>query len=325
MSAESISDRRGDRIAAVTGASGFIGRALCHRLHTEGWWVRGVSRRTTSHRDWDEGFVIDLGRDAVPPDLLTGAETLFHVAGRAHSIAGGERDWESYRRDNLESTRSLIAAAEDAGVRAMVYFSSVKAECATGEPGATVTDPYAESKWHAERAMLAPHRIPHAVVLRPALVYGPQPRGYLGLMIRAVRAGWMPPLPETGNARSMVHLDDLIAAALLGARDSRANRRVYVVTDGHPYSTREIYETILAALGRRPPRWNMPLAPLRVAARAGDLARGVTGRRMPFDSELLDKVLGSALYDGTAIEQELGFRAQLRLADAIAEMVATTD
>ena len=274
--------------------------------------------------DWDEYFAVDLGHEPVPARALEGVDALFHLAGRAHSVADPRRGWEMYRQDNLESTRALLANAKSSGVRCVVFVSSVKAGDANPlDP--PYKDPYAHSKRLAEQAVLEGDCVAHPVVVRPALVYGPEPKGYLRLMIKAVRSGWFPPLPEVGNARSMVHRDDLARALIAVATDDRARGRTYVVTDGHPYSTREIYETILSALGRRAPSWSLPLAPLRLAARVGDLGERLTGRRWPLDSELLDKVLGSAFYDGTAIERELGFRARLRLADAIEEMVATTD
>ena len=318
-------------LVLVTGASGFIGPRLCQRLREDGSEIRAVMRRPTQG-PWDESIQLELGTEPVPPGLLHGVDAVFHLAGRAHALGDGPQAEAAYRRANLQSTLDLLAAARAQGTRAFVLFSSVKAlregwdeSNRTVPPDPARLTPYGRSKWLAEQAVLGEGTVPHPVVLRPALVYGPSSKGCLWLMIRAVRGGWFPPLPEVGNARSMVHRVDLVEAALLAATHPAAKHRIYVVTDGHPYRTREIYETILSALGRRAPSWNFPLAPIRLAARAGDLAERLTGRRMPLDSELLDRVLGSALYDGRAIENELGFRARLRLADAIGEMVSTTD
>jgi nucleoside-diphosphate-sugar epimerase len=184
--------------------------------------------------------------------------------------------------------------------------------------------PYGRSKLAAERAVLGSGSVAHPVVLRPALVYGPNPKGYLELMIRAVRGGWFPPLPEVGNGRSMVHRDDLVEAAVLCAIDPRAIGRAYVVTDGTPYSTRQIYELILDALGRKPPGWTVPLPLLRAAARVGDTLGRLRGRRFPLDSDVLEKLLGSARYDGGPICRELGFVPKRDLRGSMTEMVATT-
>jgi UDP-glucose 4-epimerase len=316
-------------LALVTGASGFIGPALCRRLRDQGWRVRAVMRRP-SDGPWDEACLIDLGREPVPTETLAGVDCVFHLAGKAHALADGPGADEEYRISNVQSTLDLLAAAQVQSVRAFLYFSSVKAmggggEAAqAGDSGLVPDSPYGCSKLAAEQAVLGGGAVPHPVVLRPALVYGPLPKGYLELMIRAVRGGWFPPLPELGNARSMVHRDDLVDAALLCAFDPRAVGRAYVVTDGTPYSTRQIYEFILESLGRRPPAWTLPVSVLRAAAKAGDTLGRLRGRRFPFDSELLEKLFGSARYDGQAICRELGFVPRRDLRGSMSEMVAST-
>jgi UDP-glucose 4-epimerase len=316
-------------VALVTGASGFIGPALCRRLRQGGWRVRAVVRRPADG-PWDESILVDLGRAPVPPGTLAGVDCVFHLAGKAHALAEGPEADEEYRISNVQSTLDLLAAAQAQSVRGFVYFSSVKAMDRSGDSrraaGAELVpdSPYGRSKLSAERAVLGSGAVPHPVVLRPALVYGPNPKGHLGLMIRAVRAGWFPPLPDLANGRSMVHRDDLVEAALLCASDPRAIGKAYVVTDGTPYSTRQIYEWILEALGRKPPSWTLPVSVLRAGARVGDALGRVRGRRFAFDSELLEKLVGSACYDGEAIRRELGFAPRRDLRGSMAEMVATT-
>jgi nucleoside-diphosphate-sugar epimerase len=314
------------RRALVTGASGFIGPSLCVALKANGWDVRAVMRRPATG-PWDEAVLLDLGSEPCPDTLLKGVDCVFHLAGRAHAVSEGPAAEEAYRLANLQSTTDLLAAARAQTVRAFVYFSSVKA---IGEQGdlmqtaGTPTTPYGRSKRAAEQAVLGSDAIPHPVVLRPALVYGPRPKGHLELMIRAVRAGWFPPLPELENRRSMIHRDDLVRAALLCADDPRARGRAYVVNDGPGYSTRELYLAILATLGRRPPAWHLPFAVLRLAARVADQAGRMLNRRLPFDSVALEKLFGSACYDGEEIRRDLGFQPQRSLSDSIAEMVRTT-
>lgn len=306
----------------VTGASGFVGRALCERLQAEGRAVTAVMRRPADG-PWDSARRVDLGRELIPDALLAGVDTVFHLAGKAHALADSPDAEEDYRRSNVQSTLDLLAAARRCGVRAFIYFSSVKA-IAEGPDGTPPDTPYGRSKLAAERAVLEGGDVPHAVVLRPSLVYGPHPKGYLELMIRAIRGGWFPPLPELGNGRSMVHRNDLAEAALLCAQDPRARGRTYVVTDGTGYSTRRIYELILDALGRAPPRWNLPVALLRLAALGGDAIGRLRGRRFSLDSDVIEKLIGSAVYDGLPIRQELGFRPRRSLEDSIREMVDTT-
>ena len=318
-----------DRTAVVTGASGFIGPGLCRRLKANGWRVRALMRRPVAG-PWDDLCLADLGREPVPLEALAGVDCVFHLAGKAHALAESAGAEDAYRLANYQSTLDLLATARAQGVRAFVYFSSVKAGGQGDSPGpdpgprlAALT-PYGRSKRLAEEAVLSAGAIPHPVVLRPSLVYGPHPKGYLNLLIRAVRAGWFPPLPELGNRRSMIHRDDLAAAALCCADDPRANGKTYVVTDGHPYSTRQVYEFILESLGRRTPGWTLPVGLLHLAARGGDALGRIRGRRVLFDSDVLDKLIGSALYDGGQITQDLGFTPRRDLQESMPEIVATT-
>jgi nucleoside-diphosphate-sugar epimerase len=118
-----------------------------------------------------------------------------------------------------------------------------------------------------------------------------------------------------------VHVLDVIAAALLAAADPRSDGRVYLLTDGAPYSTRWLYERIRRALGRPVPVWTVPLWFLRSAAAAGTLAQQVLGRRLPLDREGLSKLTGDAWFSSERIRAELGFRPRHSLAAAIPEMV----
>ena len=313
-------------IALVSGASGFIGPSLCRHLKAAGWQVRAIMRRPVPG-PWDASVLINLGREPVPLETLADVDCVFHLAGKAHALAQGPGADEEYQRANCRSTLDLLAASRAQGVRGFVYFSSVKAigdgpGRDSSEPAAM--SPYGRSKRAAEDAVLTSGAVPHPVVLRPALVYGPNPKGYLELLIRAVRAGWFPPLPDLGNARSMVHRDDLVEAALRCAIDPRARSQTYVVTDGTPYSTRQVYEFILTSLGRRVPGWTLPPGLLHVAARGGDVLGRIRGRRFVFDSDVLDKLIGSAVYDGSQICRELGFRPHRGLGESMAEIVAST-
>lgn len=315
--------------ALVTGASGFIGRVLCERLKAEGHQVHAVMRRPADG-PWDAATLIDLGRGTLPLGLLSGVDTLFHLAGRAHALGDGPGSDEAYRLANLQSTLDLLAAARAEGVRAFVYFSSVKALGEAGDrevsecPETLPTSPYGRTKRLAELAVLEEHSVPHPVVLRPSLVYGPDPKGYLGQMIRATRSGWFPPLPELGNRRSMIHVEDVVEAALLCAVDPRARGRAYNLTDGSDYSTRQVYEYILEALGRPMPHWTLPTPLLRWAAYTGDTLGRIMRRRLPFDSDTLEKLLGSARYDGGSIRRELGFEPRHGLRESMGSLLATT-
>ncbi len=302
-----------------------LGRPLCHTLHSHGWRVIAVTRKQEAG-PWDESIQADLASQetfSMPSDI----DVVFHLAGKAHALSETKQDEKEYFRINTEGTRRVLEAAQASGVRRFVFFSSVKAineggtECLDEASPCLPVTPYGKSKLEAERLVLEGNYVPEPVVLRLSMVYGPSPKGNLPRMIEAVAKGRFPPIPEFGNRRSMVHVEDVVQAAILAAERSEAIGQTYLVTDGQPYSTRELYEWICQALGKPIPGWRIPKIVFRGLAKVGDIIGGVRGRRFMFDSDTLEKLAGSACYSSQKIEQELGFRAHHHLRESLPDII----
>lgn len=322
-------------IVLITGATGFIGRRLVEALREHDAVVHVLVRHglRTRNPPWPAHTVIERHGDLDQPQTLNGVcagvDTIFHLAGYSGPEpdgAVGDAHWQV----TVEGTRALLAQAQQAGVRRFVFVSSVKA---MGEGGTTWFDesspampvsPYGRAKLEAEKLVLdagKKHRM-HVCILRLPLVYGRDNQGNVPRMISAIDRGRFPPLPEVGNKRSMVHVDDAVQAMLLAATKPSAAGKVYIVTDGRAYSTRQIYEWICAALQRPVPRWTIPLSFLHFIARAGDWVGRLSGRRFALDTDSLNKLIGSAWYSSEKISHELGYRPVHTLQDALPEMVA---
>jgi len=229
----------------------------------------------------------------------------------------------------VEGTRTLLDQAIKSRVNRFLFFSSVKAMGEGSENCLDETAPclpltfYGKAKLEAEKLVIEASRHGmQSTVLRLPMVYGPGCKGNLPRMIHAVARGHFPPLPEIGNRRSLIDVRDVVQAALLAAADARAASKIYIVTDGQTYSTRQIYEWICAALNRAIPRWTVPLFLLHSLAYAGDIVGRVSGRRFMLDSVALDKLLGSACYHSKKISHELGYHPAYSLKNSLAEMVA---
>jgi len=284
-----------------------------------------------------------VGGDLLDPTSLRaacdGIERVLHCAGYAHAFSSSDPD--AHWRVNFEGTRNLLQAAGAAGVKRFIFLSSVKAMAEPGDecvdedwPGEPVT-PYGKAKRVAEDAVLeagAKYGM-HVVNLRLAMVYGRGGRGNLERMARGIRAGWFPPLPETGNRRSLVHVDDVVAAMRWVADAPAANGRTYIVADPQAYSGRQIYDAIYAnSRGAahwqpRPAptlRWSVPAGLLRAGARVGDGLGALLGRPMPLNSEVIERLLGSAWYSPARIERELGWRARVGLVEGVREMLSSS-
>ncbi|HAJ80179.1 MAG TPA: NAD-dependent dehydratase [Fibrobacteres bacterium] len=309
----------------VTGANGFIGATLCKQLLRMGCYVRTLSRHPNTFGN--ENWIMDLAVGNCPEGLCTGIDTVFHLAGKAHALAENSQDAAEYRQINTEGTRKLLEAAQRAGVKRFIFFSSVKAAGDSpvqpmDETVATPADtPYGQSKYEAEQLVLHGGYVPHPVVIRPCMVYGNSDKGNLPRMIKAVAKCLFPPLPDNHNRRSMVHVDDVIRAALLAAEKPEAAGQLYIVSDGHSYSTRRIYDWIRMALGKSPAQWTIPLSILNRLAKSGDAIGRLSGRRFLFDSDALDKLTGSACYSSAKIERELGFSPKQTLKESLPDII----
>jgi UDP-glucose 4-epimerase len=310
----------------VTGAAGFIGRRLCNAL-AGGSGVRALLR-TASDGPWDDGVVADLTSE-LPAGVTGGIHTVFHLAARTHAVDerdDGDDSDSLYRAINVDGTRALLESAARDGVRRFIFFSSIKALGEGGEDAVTddsvprPTTAYGHTKLEAEGLVIDGGHVGESVVLRPSLVYGPGVKGNLVNMIGAIDAGRFPPVPPVKNRRTMVHVDDVVAAALGAAASNAVVGRRFIVSDGRVYSTREIYETICRALGK-PVRRGLPVAAFRALAVAGDVGSALLRRSVPFDSVAFGKLFGSACYDGSALWDALEARPEWTLERAMPDIV----
>ncbi len=313
----------------ITGASGFIGSHLVERLLAEGYPLLLLAHRhPPSRREGVETVQGDLSDKTTIKKAVSSCDTVFHLAGKVHETDEWEENDETYRTINVLGTRHLLDAAVSNGVRRFVFFSSIKAMgegtdgCLDETSPSAPSTAYGRSKLEAEEAVFDYGRRfgLHVVCLRLPLVYGVGNKGNLTRMIQAIDRGFFPPL-KIGNRRSMVHVSNVVEAALLVARSPQANGKCYIVSDGVAYSTTEIYGMIREALGKNIPRWHVPLPVLKIFGRIGDGIGWIRGRRFLFDSEALQKLTGSAWYSSEKIMKDLGSRPLLTFPQALGDMV----
>lgn len=275
------------------------------RLKAQGARLKVLSR---SHHSEYETVVCDLRKEVIPDGVLEGDDTVFHLAGFAHDLSDASDLEGVYRKINVDATVRLAELAVKAGVKSFVFVSSVKAggriETVDKLDG-TPEGIYGKTKREAELRLLeiSQESSMHVAIVRPALVYGPQVKGNLQLMSSWIEKGWFPPIPETGNRRSMIHVDDLVQALLLVSDDSRASGEIYIATDGKPHSSREIYESICLLIGKPIPNYSVPKFLFNALAKL-----------TPKLEYKVDKLLGDEEYSSEKLEK-LGFRAVRTLQD----------
>lgn len=310
----------------VTGGRGFIGRHLVESLRRDGVHVR-VQTRVQALQPGE--VRADLNDSPALARACAGVDTVFHCAGYAHAFsASGADESRVHWQVNYEGARNVANAAAQAGVRHFVFLSSVKAcgdggdECIDETWPLPPDSPYGQAKLAAEQALqeIGAKTGMQVTVLRPALVYGAGGRGNMERMGALVRRGLFPPIPDTGNRRSLVHVSDLVAAMRRVVGEPRAVGRVYIVAHAHAPSGRALYDAMRKALACPPQHWAVPLMALQGGAILGGWLGHVLGRRLPLDREVLDRLLGSACYSPARIERELGWRAQVDLDAGLREM-----
>ena len=318
----------------VTGAGGFIGQHLVQRLSCDGYQVRASVRRLNPQTVFPAGVEVvegDVRDRSAMKAVAARCEIIFHLAGKAHAIRERHTDERDYQTVNVEGTRNVLEGGIAGGVRRVVCFSTVKvfgegtSGCVDESVLPAPATPYGQSKWAAEQLVMEYGRKEALATtsLRLPLVYGPNHKGNLSRMMAAIDRGRFPPLPRVANVRSMLHVENLVQAALLAARSQTSLRPSYIVTDARPYSITEIYESLCQGLGRPAPRWRVPLWMLKAVARGGDLVEAIMRRPCAFSTVTLDKLIGPAWYSSDAISHDLGYRPTVTFADAVPGMVAS--
>ena len=291
----------------VTGATGFVGQHLIKRLKLDDYNIKVISRRPVLGV---EVIICDFLKDDIPDNALKDIDIVFHLAGYAHDLKSESGIEQTYQKINVDITAKLLSLSVKNNVKKFIFVSSVKAggvsrqgKCATEKSLSEPDGVYGKTKREAELKVLEAGRKSdiHVSILRPALIYGPKVKGNLQLMMQGIKKGWFPPLPEIGNRRSMIHVDDIVRALLFLSNNKKSNGEVFIATDGRVYSSRNIYEIMCHVLDKNIPNWSVPRLLFNAIAR---LSSGFKYK--------IDKLLGDECYSSKKL-QSLGFKAQKQL------------
>lgn len=282
---------------AVTGATGFVGRSLVARLQREGVDVVAITRSCPPD-DNSLGnlyFYSDYLDTASLTDLFRSCDVVIHLAALAHQItrSSSALGMNAYRRANLDSLVSVAKAASQAGVRRLVFLSSigVNGSSTYGTPFTEAdkpipSEPYVITKLEAERA-LSEELLDSStdwVVLRPPLVYGPGCPGNLERLIRLASSAPVLPFGSIHSLRTLISIDNLIDALLIASHHPAVSRRVFVVSDSEDIDVAGILKAFLLGLGRG--TWRLlPIPPSLIGLLLHLL--GKKGLWLKFSGELL--------------------------------------
>lgn len=290
----------------VTGANGFIGHALCARLLSEGFYVRGAVRRHSSAcepQGIDISIINSIGRDTDWTNALRGIDVVIHLAARVHVMRESVHDpLLAFREVNVMGTERLAQMSVSAGVRRIIYISSIGVNGESTEQGAFTEDdipspcsPYAISKWEAEEIIRAFSGAMEVVIMRPPLVYGPHAPGNFSRFMQLINSGFPLPFGGINNRKSFIYLGNIIDALVKCVQKVEAIGKTFLVSDGQDVSTPDLIRMIAKAMGKKARLFPCPAPLLKMIG-------NIAGK-----SDEIERLSGSLQIDSAKIRRELNW------------------
>jgi len=245
--------------------------------------------------------------------VLNGVETIVHAAGRAHVLRESTQDpLAVFRRSNVETTKALIEEAAASGVKRFVLLSSVAVfgnvpNGVLQDSTPTIpTTAYGVSKLEAEQVVQMAGRAKslEVTILRLPLVYGAGMKGNPLRLFRLIRRGTPLPLGSVKNLRSLLYVENLVAAVSTLLESPRSTGGSFLVADSQPISTPDLVRLIARAIGCPARLWNVPLPLVRALGRIGDAVNA--HRYFPLTSDAIARLSESLVVDTANVARFAG-------------------
>ena len=297
----------------VTGASGFVGRAVCAEAAARGFSVGAATRSPYCFSDGIENIVVgSIDVSTLWQQALAGCQCVVHSAARVHVMAEtAGNPIDEFRRVNVQGTLNLAEQAAAVGVPRFVFVSSVKVNGEATEQSHPFKaddapeplDAYGISKMEAEQGLreIALRTGMEVVIIRPPLVYGPGVKANFAAMMRWIGRGIPLPLGAIHNGRSLVALDNLVDLILTCLTHPAAANQTFLVSDGEDISTTELLRRMGQAMGCPARLIPVPAGVLKATA-------ALLGKR-----DMAQRLCGSLQVDIQKTRQLLGWNPPLTL------------
>jgi nucleoside-diphosphate-sugar epimerase len=275
----------------------------------------------------------DITRLSDTQSAVQGVDSVIHLAALLHIVNPPPELEDRYRRINVGGTEMVVNESIKAAVRHVVFFSTISVYGQTEGKVLNEESPispgtyYAQTKLMAEKIVLAARcrdGRPLGTVLRLATVYGACIKGNFQQFVRALVRGYFIPIGNGKNRRTLVYAGDVARAAALAMQNPLAAGKIYNVTDGKFHTINEISSAICQAAGLTPPRFSIPIYPVRFCTGILEFFSQLIGKHSPINRAMIDKFTEDVAVEGERIQVELGFRPEYGLhaawQDALREM-----
>jgi nucleoside-diphosphate-sugar epimerase len=307
----------------ITGASGFIGKALCCHLSKQGCdvlgTVRSVEKQTAMTKDGISTVVVeDISSDTDWTDILSGVDVVIHTAARVHVLNDDAEDkMEKYRNANTHATSNLVRQSASANVSHFIFLSSIKVngeattlDAFTEKVQKAPTDEYGLSKYEAELEIekICQNFVMSYTVFRLPLVYGMGVKANFANLVRLVKKNLPLPFGMIKNKRSLLYIGNLISVIAETLNSSFTHNQIFLLSDGEDISTKDLVKKIAYAYAVNCILVPVPPVLFKIAGK-------LTGK-----DDLVSRLLGSLQLDSSKVRKVLHWSPPYTVDTALAEM-----
>lgn len=301
----------------ITGANGFVGASLCAELARRDMSARAAVRSIETRLDGVELTIVgEITGNTAWKTALSNVDIVIHLAARVHVMNENSADpLEEFRKVNVSGTERLARCAATAGVKRLVYVSSIKVNgemtCEGGKFSEmdlpSPQDPYGVSKWETEQVL---HRVAletglEVVIVRPPLVYGAGVKGNFAQMLKILAKRIPLPFSSVDNRRSLIYVENLVDVLILCATHPAAAGETFLVSDAEDVSTSDLLRRLGFALGYPARLIPVPVVLLHAGG-------ALLGKR-----DMAQRLCGSLQVDISKVRRLLGWNPPLRLDEGL--------
>ena len=296
----------------VTGASGFVGRALCDHISHKGLNAYALLRKEQDDLNVKKKFFVeDMLNHSDWGSILKGIDGVIHAAGLAHVRGRPDKD---YYDINTEITKKLALECAKYDVKRFVYISSTHVHVSSVSPNVLTPQSsfnpktaYGKSKLFAEQALreIEENSKLEIVIVRPPLVYGPNVSGNVLTLLKVIQKNVPLPFAGTQNKRSMIFVKNLADALVLCATHPKATGHTFFVSDNYPLSIGELIRGLANGMGKEENLFYFPEFLMKI----------------PFlllrKHETLEKITGSLKLDISHIQKTLNWEPPVSVEEGL--------